>query len=137
LLDTYRERLGCGDKKFRTECRDAYGNTDLLALRAALQDRPSIDEMIDMVSRLTQEKKDKLLLRTRGRQSQAPNRPFAIYACHHYSGITYRVIAQYFGLTHVGSVCYPIAKVKKEIAEGRWQKMVKEIENQLFIMQYT
>lgn len=126
-----------GDKEFRAARKEAYKNTDLLALRAALQDRPSIEEMIDIVSRLTLEKKDKLIMRTRGRQGKAPNRAFAIYTCHHYSGATHKEIAKYFGLKHVGSVCYPIAKVKKEIAEGHWEKMIKDIETRIFIIQYT
>jgi len=56
---------------------------------------------------------------------------------HHYSGATHKEIAKYFGLKHVGSVCYPIAKVKKEIVGGHWVKIIKEIESQLFIVQYT
>ena len=48
---------------------------------------------------------------------------------------THQSIAKYFGLKHVGSVCYPLIKVKKEIADGGWRELVGEIEKVVFIIQ--
>ncbi|MFT6733928.1 MAG: hypothetical protein ACJAS9_002122, partial [Polaribacter sp.] len=45
--------------------------------------------------------------------------------------------AEYFNLSHVGSVCYPLARIKKEIAGGGWRKEIKEIENEFVIVKYT
>ena len=70
-----------------------------------------------------------------GKQKRAPNRAFAIYACHYYSNATHQNIADYFGLTHSGSISYPIAKIKKEINAGQWQGMIRKIEKKLFIIQ--
>ena len=36
-----------------------------------------------------------------------------------------------------GSVCYPIAKIKKEIIDERWCELVSEVERRLYIEQYT
>ncbi len=99
-----------------------------------LQDRPTMDEMIALLCELMSEKKSRLLTRVKGKQGKAPNRSFAMYACHYYCQETHRSIAKYFGLMHAGSVCYPIAKTKKEIVEERWCELVSVIEKRLYIV---
>lgn len=126
-----------GDKEFRAICEEEYKETDLLALRAALQDRPEMAAIVTVIGQLTKTTPAQLLKRSKGKQGAAPNRAFAIHACHYYSGATYKEIAQYFGFSHIGSVCYPVAKVKKEIAKGEWEKLIRAIEKELFIVQYT
>jgi hypothetical protein len=69
--------------------------------------------------------------------THSAKRAFSIYACKTYSGATYKSLAEYFNLSHVGSVCYPLARIKKEIAGGGWGKEIKEIENEFFIVKYT
>jgi len=64
-------------------------------------------------------------------------RAFAIYACKTYSGATYKAIAEHFNLTHAGSVCYPLTKIKKEIADGEWTKEIKNIEKEYCIVKYA
>jgi len=44
-----------GSKEFREERREENENTDMLALRAALQDRPSIKEVLMLVSKIINE----------------------------------------------------------------------------------
>jgi len=60
-----------------------------------------------------------------------------MYACHYYCQETHGSIAKHFGLKHAGSVCYPIAKIKKEIIDERWCELVSEIEERFYIVQYT
>jgi len=60
-----------------------------------------------------------------------------MYACHYYCQATHKVIAKYFGLKQAGSICYPLAKVKKENNRGEWGGLIKEIEKQCFIIQYA
>jgi len=117
-----------GDKEYRAARKEESDETDIMALRAALQDRPSIEEIIKLIGQLTQMKKSELITRKHGRQGQSPNRAFAMYACHHYCQATHKEIAHYFGLKQAGSVCYPLAKVKKEIGEGGWGRLAREIE---------
>ncbi len=117
----------------RLECED----TDILALREALQDRPSIDEILKVICELTQEKQSNLITRKPGRQVKSPIRSFAMYACHYYCQVTHKAIAKRFGLKHVGSVCYPLAKIKREIEEGKWGKLIKAVEKRFYIIQYT
>jgi len=109
----------------------------ILTLRHGLQDRPEIKEVLNLVSKITGLKL--LDLKNPGKKSTAnsANRAFAIYACKTYSGATYKAIAEYFNLTHVSSVCYPLAKIKKEIAAGGWMKEIKKIEKEYFIVKYT
>jgi hypothetical protein len=102
-----------------------------------LQDRPSIEEMIKLIGGFTHKTKSELLIRKYGRQSRSPHRAFAMYACHYYCQATHKVMAKYFGLKQAGSVCYPLNKVKKEISEGGWSRLIKEIENEYYIIQFT
>jgi len=60
-----------------------------------------------------------------------------MYACKHYCGATYKEIAEYFNLKHVGSVCYPLTRVSKEIKDGLWVKDIRILEKEYYILKYT
>ena len=126
-----------GSKEYREERRKENDKTDLLALRAALQDRPSIEEVLEQVSKIT--KVASKNLRKSGKKSkvQSANRAFAMYACKHYSDSTYKIIAEFFNLSHVGSVCYPLTRIKKEIGDGGWKKEIARVEKEFYIVKYT
>ena len=126
-----------GSKEYRKERKDEVEATDLLALRHALQDRPEIEEILILVSKITDVKTDELRRAGKRDKVTSSNRAFAIYACKFYSGASYKTIAEYFNLSHVGSVCYPLARIRKEIAIGAWQKDLEEIENKYCIVKYT
>jgi len=111
--------------------------TDILTLRNALQDRPEIKEVLNLVSKITGLR---LLDFKRPGKTSAVNsakRAFEIYACKTYSGATYKAIAEHFNLTHVGSVCCPLTKIKKEVADGKWAKEIEKIEKKYCIVKYT
>ena len=126
-----------GSKEYREERRDEVEHIDLLALRAALQDRPSMEEVLKLVCSLTGETTANLRKQGKKVPVKSANRAFAIYACKIYSGATYKAIADYFNLTHVGSVCYPLARIKEEVKDGGWKKEIKEIEKRYCIVKYT
>jgi len=93
--------------------------------------------VLNLVSKITGLKL--LDLKNPGKKSTANSakRAFAIYACKTYSGATYKAIAEHFNLTHVGSVCYPLTKIKKEVADGEWAKEIEKIEKEYCIVKYT
>ena len=93
--------------------------------------------MLSLVSKVTGSKVVDLEKLGRTTAINSANRAFAIYACKTYSGATYKAIADHFNLTHVGSVCYPLTRIKKEIADGGWEKEVYEVENEYCIVKYT
>lgn len=126
-----------GSKEFRQERKDENETIDLLTLRAALQDRPPIKEVLKRIADITKETPQDL--RTSGKKSRAKsaNRAFAMYACKHYSGATYKEIAKYFNLRHVGSVCYPLTRVSKEVRDGLWEKAIARLEKDFYILKYT
>jgi len=126
-----------GSKEYREQRLDEVKDADILTLRQALQDRPEIKEVLNLVSKITGVKLLDLTKPSKKSTVNSAKRAFAIYACKTYSGATYKAIAEYFNLTHVGSVCYPLAKIKKEIAAGGWMKEVEKIEKVYFIVKYT
>ena len=65
------------------------------------------------------------------------SRGFAIYACRRYGNTGQKQLGSAFGLNHAGSAAYSINKVKKEIAEGRWEKQIKWLEKHLDIVKCT
>ena len=123
-----------GSKEFRAERKDEADNVDLAALRVMLQDRPSIQEVLSLVSKITQEEEKELRKPGKKKKVQSANRAFAIYACKHYSGVTYQSIADYFNLSSIGSVCYPLSRIKKEMEQGLWRKEIKRIEKAFYIV---
>ena len=115
-------------------CNEA---TDLPILRAALQDRPSKKEALEQVAQLTKETPQELRVAGKKARAKSANRAFAMYACKHYSGATYKEIADYFNLTHLGSVCYPLSKVNKEIKDGLWKNSIVRLEKEFYIVKQT
>ena len=75
-----------GSKEFREERREENENNDMLVLRAALQDRPSIKEVLMLVSKITNETPQDLRMSGKKTTIKSANRTFAIYDCKLYSG---------------------------------------------------
>ncbi len=126
-----------GSKEFRQACKEENETVDLLTLRAALQDRPSIKEVLERVAEITKETPQELRIAGKKARAKSANRAFAMYACKHYSGATYKEIAEYFNLSHVGSVCYPLTKIGKEVKDGLWKKSIAKLEKAFYIVKYT
>ncbi len=123
-----------GDKHFRTQREEENDELDIDKLRLALEDKPAIDELIILITKVTKTTKTALLARSKGKRSNFPQRAFAIYACHRYSRADHKTIANYFGLSHRGSISYPLSRIRNEIAEGLWLDAIKGIEKNLYIV---
>ena len=105
---------------------------DIDKLRQALEEKPTIDELFELITRVTKRKKHELLARSKGKRSNFPQRAFAIYACHRYSQADHKTIANYFGLAHRGSISHPLSRIRKELAKGMWSKEVERLERKLY-----
>ncbi len=123
-----------GDKEFRAQREQELDDLDIVKLRMALEDKPSIDEIIGLIIKVTKKTKKELIALSKGKRSNFPERAFAIYACHRYSRADHNEIATYFGLAHRGSISHPLNRVKKEINNGLWCDELDSIEKQLYIV---
>ena len=123
-----------GDKEFREVRKEENDELDLNKLRRALEDKPPVDELVSLVSKVLKRKKSELIKRSTGKRSNLPYRAFAIYACHQYSLANHNEIADYFGLLHRGSVSQPLSRIRRELKEGKWALEIKRLENKLFIV---
>ncbi|PHS17093.1 MAG: hypothetical protein COA86_10575 [Kangiella sp.] len=123
-----------GDKEFRAERKEENEELDIEKLRLALEDKPSIDELMVIVRKLTKQKISDLRQRSKGKKQSLPYRRFAIYACHRYSHADHNEIAKYFGLTHRGSISPTLSRIRKEIADNGWKREVGLLEKSLFIV---
>lgn len=120
-----------GDKEFRIQREEEHDDLDINKLRLALEDKPSIDKIFGLITKVTKKTKKELLTRSKGKRSNFPERAFAIYLCHRYSRADHNQIATYFGLAHGGSISHSLSRIRKEIAEGLWSKEMKLVEKQL------
>jgi len=99
-----------------------------------LEDKPAIDEFFELITKITKQEKKARLKRSKGKRSNFPERAFAIYVCHLYSRADHNEIANYFVLSHRGSISHSLSRIRKEIAEGQWSEAIKRIESELYII---
>jgi len=123
-----------GDKHFRSQREEEHNELDIDKLRLALEDKPSIDELFELIIKVTKREKKDLLKRSKGKRSNFPQRAFAIYACHRYTRADHNAIANYFGLSHRGSISHPLSRIRKEMADGQWSEAIEKIEKGLYIV---
>jgi len=105
-----------GDKEFRTSRREEMEEQDLDVLRRALEDKPSLAAIVALVCKVTKQKEGGLREVSKGKRKNTPFRAFAIYVCHQYSQASHKEIAEYFALSHVGSVSYPLTRIRREVS---------------------
>jgi len=123
-----------GSKEFKDEKQQEFKTIDLDQLRRSLQDRPSLEEMVNILCRIRKLSEADIRDRAIGQRKNKADRAFAMYACQHYGGIRHKDIADYFGLSHVGSVSHSITRIRKEIAEGGWKSEINRIEKCVYIV---
>lgn len=123
-----------GDKEFRAERKEENEHVNHDSLRKALEDKPSIEDVIKLVCRVTKQTEGSLLRRQNGKPKAKPYRAFAMYCCHQYSQGKHKAIAKVFGLTHHGSVSGSLTRIRQEIKQGRWRADIEDVERELFII---
>ena len=123
-----------GDKEFRVERKEENEALDLDRLRSALEDKPALSEVLALVSEVTKQDARELRQRSVGKRVDLPYRAFAIYASARYSCEDHNSIAEYFGLSHRGSISNTLNRVRKEILDERWAQEIKRLERSLFMV---
>lgn len=123
-----------GDKHFREAVKQEAQDYDLDVLRAVLQDRPSIDEIISRVSQIFSEAEKSIRQKSVTRRISNSARAFALYACQKYTASTLNEIATAFGLAQAGSASFSINRIKKEIAQAEWLKPICQLENNIYLI---
>ncbi len=123
-----------GGLEFRESVRQETEETDLDKLRAALQDRPTGNEIVTRVAKIFGVKAESITKKSKGPRIPNPARAFAMYVCQEYGNMSLKEIKQVFGLGHTGSASFSINKIRQEIAKGVWKKEVKAVEKNLYIV---
>jgi len=123
-----------GDNEFRETVRQETEGIDLDRLRGVLQDRPAAEQILKLIAQLFDVEEKHLTQNPKERRRSNPARAFAMYACQHYGALSLKEIADIFELSHTGSASFSINKIKKGVLEGEWKKMVKQLENTMYIV---
>jgi len=123
-----------GDRAFRESVRRESAAVDLDKLRKVLQDRPPANHVIKLVAQVLGVKKKSIIEKPGGRRTSNPARAFAMYACQQYGAMSLKELARIFELNHPGSASFSINKIKNEIADGKWNKLVHKMEASLYIV---
>ena len=77
-------------------------------------------EVPALASEVTKQDAKELRQRIVGKRVDLPCRGFAIYASDRYSCEDHNSIAEYFGVSHRGSVSNTLSRVRKEVLGGQW-----------------
>jgi REP element-mobilizing transposase RayT len=123
-----------GDNEFRTERKEEAEGIELEKLRSALEDKPGIREVIQLVCKITGQNKADLLRRSNGKRGRRPYRAFAMYCCHQYSSANHQTIALHFGLSHRGSISSSLTRIRNELDNVDWADEIANLEKHLFIV---
>jgi putative transposase len=123
-----------GNKEFKQERQEEFEETDIVKLRQILQDKPTINEMMEIICRVTKHSEAEINVLVAGKRTNNPFRAFAIYYCSKYCIENKQLIAGYFGLAHPGSLSHSISRIQNEIAQGVWINEVNRIEKELYIV---
>jgi putative transposase len=123
-----------GDRTFRESVRRESEAVDLDKLRKVLQDRPPASHVINLIAQVLGVEEQSITKQPSGRRMSNPARAFAMYACQQYGAMSLKEIARVFELNHSGSASFSINKIKNEIADGDWDKLVRMMEASLYIV---
>ena len=123
-----------GDNEFKEAIRQEVKTLDLEQLQSALADRPSGTRIVEWVAEIFKVARDEITDCPTGRRQPNPARAFAMYACQHYGAMTLKQIAVLYNLSHTGSASSSVNKVKRELADGKWQREIKRLEKRLYIV---
>lgn len=123
-----------GSAEFKESAIKLAEETGASEIRKALINKPNIDEIIQLICRYTNIDEQVIREKPKGKRYPNPARAFAMYACRRYGGSSQKQLTQAFQLQHIGGASFSINKIRKEIAQGEWQKEVKWLEKQLNIV---
>lgn len=103
-------------------------------LTKVISERPKIDEIVSAVSNVFGVSKESILIKKTGRRQNNFPRKFAMYCCQQYGDISLKEIADYFGLSHIGSISNAIQAVRKSVDKGECLKEMKKVEKVLNVI---
>ena len=121
-----------GDKAFIDSVVQHKSDSSEVPRRDRITARPSIDQIVRAVASEFDVELENIRTTKRGRGAKNEPRKVAMYLCAVKGGYTLTAIADYFGLSHYGSVSSPIHQVKEQLAEnGRMSRKLNTIINRL------
>ena len=122
-----------GDAEFKEEARQA-SDENKLDLTPFLNNKPSTDEIIRLICQYSKMDEETIRDNRKGKRQSHSVRAFAMYACRLFGDASQKDLMTAFQLKHAGSSAFSINKIRKEVAQGHWRKMVDWLENELSIV---
>ena len=122
-----------GDAEFKEQALQASDKSEL-DLTPFLNNKPSTDEIIRLICQYTKKEQEIIRCKTVGKRESNGDRAFAMYACRLFGDASQKELMIAFQLRHAGSSAFSINKVRKEVEQGHWRKMIVWLEKQLNII---
>lgn len=121
-----------GDIHFKAAIQEEY--KELGASTQALWERPDAEMIVRAVAKACSVKPHTIKERKQGRQTSNLPRKLAMYYCQHIGDLSLQSIAQYFGLSHPGSVSTAVNDIRNRMSEGELKRETKAIDRILNII---
>jgi len=122
-----------GDAEFKEEAQQIFDDNKLIP-KAVWNNKPDCDEIIQLVAEYTQKKPQAICGKVPNKHVRNAERAFAMYACRHYGDASQKELMGKFQLKHPGSSAYSINKIRQQIEQGQWKKLIKWLEKSLNIV---
>ncbi|MDQ7048292.1 MAG: transposase [Enterobacterales bacterium] len=122
-----------GDAEFKAQAQQ-MAEDDKLEPKTVWNNQPSCDEIIQLVAEYSHKKPQSLCAKVPNKHVSNAERAFAMYACRHYGRASQKELMETFQLKHLGSSAYAINKIRQQIEQGQWRKLIKWLEKALNIV---
>ena len=124
-----------GDRSFRQSIHDNQENLQVVeGLAELIGESVEIDAIVTVVSEVFGVDRKKVVARQACRREKNTPRRVAMYCGQRHGGYSHKDLANYFGLSHAGSVSSAIVSVGRQLEAGELEKEIKQIERQLNVV---
>lgn len=124
-----------GDKDFREALAEEREEMSVSGdLARALSERPDAGKIVSAVAAVFKVPEQGIVNRQRGRQQANLPRQMAMYCCQQLGDMSLIDIANYFGLSHAGSVSPAVASIKNRLQERKLGKELEKVRTYLNII---
>ena len=127
-----------GDKAYR---ESIYEEQEQLAVVTDVESMIispiELDELVDAVAEIFRVDVDVIVKKKKGRRIENSSRRLAIYCAKRLGGYSQRRVAEYFRLTHPGSVSSTVRSIEKQVACGMLDNELEDVRKLLGFVKLT
>jgi len=127
-----------GDKAYRESIYEEQERLTVVTdVESMIMSPIELDEIVDAVAEIFRVDVDVIVKKQKGRRIENNSRRLAIYCAKRLGSYSQRTVAEYFGLSHPGSVSSTVRSIEKQVACGMLDNELEEVRKRLNIVKLT